>query len=55
MSEKTLHIQMNHEEAVQLLWLINRAVNSLQPEKWPMVTYPILKAVEAFIANGPSK
>jgi hypothetical protein len=48
-SETTLHLQLDYEEATQLLWLMNRAVNSLQPEKWPALTQQLLDHLEKYI------
>ncbi len=51
-SGRKLHIELEESEAEQLLWLISRALNSLQPEKWPALAEPLLNYLETFIQKG---
>lgn len=51
-SETTLHIVLDCREATELLWLLNRAVNSLQPEKWPALTQPLIDNLENYLVKG---
>ena len=44
-----LHIQLDVEEIRQLKFLLNRATNCLEPEKWPPIAKPLEEAVDNFI------
>lgn len=46
-----LHFKMDKQEATELLWLLNRALNSLQPEKWPASAQELLNHLEKYV-NG---
>lgn len=46
--ESLLHLSMSRAEADKLLWLLNRAVNTLEPKDWPTWLDGVLKRLEQF-------
>lgn len=46
------HIQLDAAEVIELLWLMNRAVNSLQPEKWPTITQTLINHLEKYVERS---
>lgn len=45
--EDTLHIKMTRAEARQIQYLLNRALNTLDPKSWP----PVAKELETALSN----
>jgi hypothetical protein len=48
---RVLHVQFDLAEAKQFCWLLNRAVATLQPEKWPPITEELIQQVEKFVED----
>ena len=44
-----LCFNLSREEARQALWLLNRALNTLEPNDWPPLAKPYLAALEEFL------
>lgn len=47
MDKGMLHIQMTREEARQIQYLLNRALNTLDPKSWP----PVAKELDDALFN----
>lgn len=47
-STDLLHISMSREEAVELLTMLNRAVNTLEPKCWPAWIAGLIDRLESF-------
>jgi len=47
-----LHVTFNHVEAREMLTLINRALNTLDPKKWPPFASKLEDALATFLANS---
>lgn len=46
--ESLFHLSMSRVEADKLLWLLNRAVNTLEPKDWPTWLDGVLQRLEQF-------
>lgn len=46
---KVLHLELTQIEAIEMLMLLNRALNAMDPQKWPAWVQPYLNALEEFL------
>ena len=52
MDDTQLHIVLNRVEARELLTLLNRSLNTLDPRKWPPYAAKLEDAILTFLANS---
>lgn len=55
MSHVALNIALEHSEVKDLKFLLDRALNCLEPKSWPPLAKPLEKAINEYLERNPDE